>query len=116
MSSPIQIDVVSDVICPWCFLGKRRLDAALALIPEIKVEVAFRPFFLDPTIPADGMDRRTYLVNKFGEARLANLHDHLLAAAKEDGVPYAIDRITRSPNSLNAQRLALPCWSAKTGL
>ena len=101
----ISVDVVSDVICPWCFLGKRRLDKAIGLIEDIKVEVNWRPFFLDPTIPAEGMCRRTYLENKFGAERLKTLHDPILAAGKEDGVPYAFDRITRTPNTTDAHRL-----------
>jgi predicted DsbA family dithiol-disulfide isomerase len=109
--SVITIDMVSDVICPWCFLGKRRLDSALAQIPEIEVEVVYRPFFLDPTIPASGIDRHKYMVDKFGEERLKTIHDPLIALGKEDGVPYAFDKITRTPNTLNAHRLirwALP--------
>jgi predicted DsbA family dithiol-disulfide isomerase len=106
MTQPVHIDVVSDVICPWCFLGKRRLDRALAGLSEIKVEVAFRPFFLDPTIPMEGMDRRQYLVNKFGEGRLKTLHDPLVEAGKLEGVPYDFAKITRTPNTLNAHRLA----------
>ena len=101
----IAIDVVSDVICPWCFLGKRRLDKAIALLDDIKVEVNWRPFFLDPTIPKEGMSRRTYMESKFGAERLKTIHDPLIAAGKEDGVPYEIDRITRTPNSLDAHRL-----------
>ena len=66
------IDIVSDVICPWCFLGKRRLDKALASLPDIKADIGWRPFMLDPTVPLEGMDRRTYLANKFGEERLAD--------------------------------------------
>ena len=101
----ISVDVVSDVICPWCFLGKRRLDKAISLLSDIKVEVNWRPFFLDPTIPAEGMSRRTYLENKFGTERLKSLHDPILAAGKADGVPYAFDKITRTPNTLDAHRL-----------
>jgi predicted DsbA family dithiol-disulfide isomerase len=101
----ISIDVISDVICPWCFLGKRRLDKAIAMVPEIAVEVNFRPFFLDPTIPAEGLDRHTYMSAKFGEERLKTIHDPLIAAGKEDGVPYEFDKITRTPSSLNAHRL-----------
>jgi predicted DsbA family dithiol-disulfide isomerase len=101
----ISIDMISDVICPWCFLGKRRLDKAIAMIPEIEVEVNFRPFFLDTTIPAEGLDRHTYMSTKFGEERLKTIHDPLIAAGKEDGVPYAFDKITRTPSSLNAHRL-----------
>jgi predicted DsbA family dithiol-disulfide isomerase len=101
----IAIDVVSDVICPWCFLGKRRLDKAIGLLDDIKVEVNWRPFFLDPTIPKEGMSRRTYMESKFGAEQLKTIHDPLIAAGKEDGVPYQIDRITRTPNSLDAHRL-----------
>jgi predicted DsbA family dithiol-disulfide isomerase len=101
----VMIDMVSDVICPWCFLGKRRLDKALAQLPDIEVQVAFRPFFLDPTIPAAGMDRKDYLTAKFGRERLKTLHDPLIAAGNEDGVPFAFDKVTRTPSSLNAHRL-----------
>ena len=101
----ISIDVISDVICPWCFLGKRRLDKAIALLDGITVEVNWRPFFLDPTIPAEGMSRRTYLENKFGTERLKTIHDPILAAGKVEGVPYAFDRITRTPNTMDAHRL-----------
>ena len=101
----ITIDVVSDVICPWCFLGKRRLDKALALIPEIKAEISFRPFFLDPTIPPEGLGRHEYMAAKFGEERLKAIHDPLIKAGKEDGVPYHFDKITRTPNTMDAHRL-----------
>lgn len=105
MSDTIRIDVVSDVICPWCFLGKRRLDKALMQVPQAKVEVVFRPYFLDPTIPDGGLDREQYMVAKFGKERLKNIHDPLIAAGKEDGVPYHFDKITRTPSSMNAHRL-----------
>jgi predicted DsbA family dithiol-disulfide isomerase len=109
----IVIDVVSDVICPWCFLGKRRLDKAIGLLDGIKVEVNWRPFFLDPTIPKEGMSRRAYMESKFGAERLKTIHDPLIAAGKEDDVPYEIDRITRTPNSLDAHRLIR--WSHVSG-
>ena len=101
----ITIDVVSDVICPWCFLGKRRLDKALSLIPEIKAEINFRPFFLDPTIPPEGLGRHEYMAAKFGEERLKTIHDPLIKAGKEDDVPYHFDKITRTPNTMDAHRL-----------
>ena len=109
----IDIDVVSDVICPWCFLGKRRLDKAISQISDIQVEVNWRPFFLDPTIPKEGMSRRAYMEGKFGAERLKTIHDSLLAAGKQDGVPYQIDKITRSPNTLDAHRLIR--WSHPSG-
>jgi predicted DsbA family dithiol-disulfide isomerase len=101
----VRIDVVSDVICPWCFLGKRRLDKAVAMLPEATVTIHWLPFFLDPTIPPEGMDRHAYMLNKFGAERLKTIHDPLIAAGKQDGVPYRFEKITRTPNSLNAHRL-----------
>ncbi len=110
---PLTIDVVSDVICPWCFLGKRRLDKAIALVPEAEVQVRWRPFFLDPTIPADGISRHDYMTKKFGAERLKTIHDPLIAAGREDGVPYEFGKITRTPNTLNAHRLIR--WAADAG-
>ncbi len=109
----IEIDVISDVICPWCFLGKRRLDKAISLLDGIRVEVSWRPFFLDPTIPAEGMSRRDYMESKFGPERLKTIHDPLIAAGKADGVPYELDKILRTPNSMDAHRLIR--WSHGTG-
>ena len=103
--SVISIDVVADVICPWCFLGKRRLDKALAQLPDVKAQVIQRPFFLDPTIPPEGLDRHQYLADKFGEERLATIHKPLEEMGAKDGVPYRFDKITRTPNTLDAHRL-----------
>jgi predicted DsbA family dithiol-disulfide isomerase len=111
--SVISIDVVADVICPWCFLGKRRLDKALAQVPEIKVEVNNRPFFLDPTIPPEGLDRHKYMAEKFGEARLATIHRPLEEMGAKDGVPYQFDKIKRTPNTLDAHRLIR--WAQQAG-
>jgi predicted DsbA family dithiol-disulfide isomerase len=99
------IDVVSDVICPWCFLGKRRLDAALARLDDLDVFVRWRPFMLDPTIPPEGLDRQDYMLAKFGPERLKTIHDPLIAAGEELGVPYDFEAITRTPNTLDAHRL-----------
>lgn len=104
MADRFVIDVVSDVICPWCFLGKRRLDAALALV-DMDVFIRWRPYMLDPTIPPEGVGRKDYLLAKFGPERLATIHDPLIEAGKELGVPYHFDLITRTPNTLDAHRL-----------
>jgi predicted DsbA family dithiol-disulfide isomerase len=108
------IDVISDVICPWCFLGKRRLDKALASLADLDVFVRWRPYALDPSIPPEGLDRTIYLTNKFGAERLATLHDPLIQAGLADGVPYNFEAITRTPNTLDAHRLIR--WSHTTGL
>ena len=104
MPEPLAIDVVSDVVCPWCYLGKRRLDAALAR--ESGVEVRWRPFQLDPTIPSEGLDRQSYMRAKFrDEARLADIHARLTALGAEVGVAFDFAAIRRSPNTLDAHRL-----------
>jgi predicted DsbA family dithiol-disulfide isomerase len=105
MADRFIIDVISDVICPWCFLGKRRLDAALEQLDGLDVFVRWRPFMLDPTIPPEGLDRQQYMLAKFGPERLATIHDPLITAGAELGVPYDFDAITRTPNTLDAHRL-----------
>ena len=104
MASPFIIDVVSDVICPWCFLGKRRLDAALDTM-DMSVFIRWRPYMLDPTIPPEGLDRQEYMLAKFGPEKLKTIHDPLIEAGRELGVPYNFDAITRTPNTLDAHRL-----------
>ena len=105
MAERFIIDVVSDVICPWCFLGKRRLDAALNQLDGIDAFVRWRPYMLDATIPPEGMDRQQYMIAKFGPERLKTIHDPLIAAGEELGVPYNFEAITRTPNTLDAHRL-----------
>lgn len=104
MADRFTIDVVSDVICPWCFLGKRRLDAALAAL-DMDVFIRWRPYMLDPSIPPEGLDRHDYMLAKFGPERLKTIHDPLIEAGKELDVPYHFDAITRTPNTLDAHRL-----------
>ena len=104
MAEPFTIDVVSDVVCPWCYLGKRRLDAALK--QETGVEVRWRPFQLDPTIPTEGLDRQSYMRAKFrDEARIADIHARLKALGEEAGIAFDFAAIRRSPNTLDAHRL-----------
>jgi predicted DsbA family dithiol-disulfide isomerase len=106
MTAPLTIDVVSDVICPWCFLGKRRLDRAIAALTAQPVEVRWRPFQLDPSIPKSGVPRQAYLEKKFGTGpRLAELHKPLVEAGEREGIPYAFEKIAVTPNSLDAHRL-----------
>src|ERR1043166_4316652 len=90
------IDVVSDVVCPWCFIGKRRLEKALALRPEIAAEVRWRPYFLNDWIPREGIDRKTYLERKFGSVeRYAGMARRVQQAAAEEGLVYALAKISR---------------------
>jgi len=103
---PVRIDVVSDVVCPWCFIGKRRLEKALALKPEIPVEVHWHPYFLNDWIPREGIARNEYLTTKFGSPeRYAGIAQRVSAAAAEEGLDYAMDKISRQPNTIDAHRL-----------
>jgi predicted DsbA family dithiol-disulfide isomerase len=108
------IDVISDVVCPWCFIGKRRLEKAVALKPEIAVTVRYRPFFLNSWVPREGISRQEYLIRKFGsvERYMANA-PRVVAAAGEEGLVYNIDAITRQPNTVDCHRLIR--WSGESG-
>src|ERR1700733_660228 len=109
-SGSVHVDVVSDVVCPWCYVGKRRLEEAIALVPDISVEVNWRPYFLNPWIPREGIDRQTYLETKFGSAeRYAVIAERVASAAAMEGLVYAFDKISRQPNTLDCHRLIL--WS-----
>jgi predicted DsbA family dithiol-disulfide isomerase len=112
-SEPLTIDVVSDVVCPWCYLGEKRLEAALAEEPQ-PVALRWRPYQLDPTIPPGGLDRADYMERKFGKSgRLQSVHDNLTRLGAEFGIPFAFDKIKRSPNTLDAHRLIR--WAASAG-
>lgn len=103
---PVRIDVISDVVCPWCFIGKRRLEKALALNPDIPVDVHWRPYFLNDWIPREGISREQYLTTKFGSVdRYKGIAQRVSAAAAADGLTYAMDKISRQPNTLDAHRL-----------
>jgi predicted DsbA family dithiol-disulfide isomerase len=112
-SDTLTIDVVSDVVCPWCYLGEKRLEAALAE-ESTSVAVRWRPYQLDPTIPQGGLDRAEYMERKFGrDGRLKSIHDHLVRLGAEVGIPFAFDKIERAPNTLDAHRLIR--WAASAG-
>jgi len=105
-TQPVRIDVVSDLVCPWCFIGKRRLEKALALRPDIPVEVHWRPYFLNDWIPREGISREQYLTTKFGSPeRYKGIAQRVTAAAAEEGLVYASDKMTRQPNTLDCHRL-----------
>ena len=112
---PLKIDVVSDVMCPWCFIGKRRLEKALASVPDVAVEVEWHPFQLDPTLPQEGKDRAAYLNEKFGgPERAATIYARIEEAGASEDIAFAFDKITRSPNTLDAHRLIR--WAGIEGL
>lgn len=101
------IDVFSDPICPWCFIGKRRMERAVAdRGVERLVTVRWRAFQLNPGMPAEGMPRDSYLALKFGGAdRARQIYEMIAEAGDEEGVPFAFERIARTPNTVNAHRL-----------
>ncbi len=111
---PVRIDVVSDVVCPWCFIGKRRLEKALALKPEIPVEVHWHPYFLNDWIPREGMSREEYLTTKFGSPeRYKGIAQRVSAAAAAEGLVYDSDKMKRQPNTTDCHRLIL--WADAQG-
>jgi predicted DsbA family dithiol-disulfide isomerase len=102
----MQIDIISDVVCPWCFIGKRRLERALVMRPEIETEITWRPFQLNPDMPAEGMARADYIATKFGDSgHSRRIHQTIAEAGATVGIDFAFDKIKRSPNTRNAHRL-----------
>ncbi|HEY5598714.1 MAG TPA: DsbA family oxidoreductase [Kiloniellales bacterium] len=102
----MHIDIFSDVICPWCFIGKRRLERALAARPQSNLTLRWRAFQLNPDMPAEGMERRRYLALKFGGAGNAQVvYDQVQAAGDSEGITFAFDRMKRTPNTVDAHRL-----------
>jgi predicted DsbA family dithiol-disulfide isomerase len=103
-----RIDVISDVICPWCYIGKRQLERALDLLEKqhLRFTVAWHPFQLNPDMPREGVDRAQYRLKKFGSAeRSRQLDERITEAAANVGLEFHLDRLTRTPNTLNAHRV-----------
>jgi len=110
----LPIDVVSDVVCPWCFIGKHRLEKAIALKPEISVTVRYRPYFLNPWVPRTGISRTEYLITKFGSVdRYKANAQRIVMAARQEGLLYNLDAIVRQPNTLDCHRVIR--WSGESG-
>lgn len=111
----MKIDVFSDPICPWCFIGKRRMEKALEQNGLAgKVKIRWRTFQLNPGMPPEGMDRASYLALKFGGAeRAARIYDTIAAAGETVGIPFRFDRIKRTPNTIRAHRLIR--YAGRTG-
>src|SRR4051812_4209827 len=103
---PLKIDIVSDVVCPWCYIGKRRIEDALALVPDVPVEIHWRPFFLNPWVPREGISRDEYLTTKFGSVEAyKGIAGRVVAAANEEGLSYRPDLVRRQPNTVDCHRL-----------
>lgn len=110
----IAIDVVSDVVCPWCFVGSRRLEKALETLPDIDADVHWRPFQLDASIPEGGLERHSYMTAKFGSReRVDQAHAQLAELGKAEDIAFDFAAIKVSPNTLDAHRLIR--WASQAG-
>ena len=102
----MRVDIVSDTICPWCYIGKRRFERALSTHRTAGAAVEWRPFQLNPDMPAGGMDRQSYMVAKFGsEERVAEIFGAIERAGEAEGIRFAFDRVARTPNTVDSHRL-----------
>lgn len=103
----MQIDVISDTVCPWCFIGKRRLQRAMEMRPGIAFDVKWRPYQLDITVPRGGMDRQAYMRMKFGEDpnKIVEMYKLIAAEGAKDGIEFDFTSIQRRPNTLDSHRL-----------
>ena len=111
---PLTIDIVSDVVCPWCYIGKHRIEQALQLVPDVPVEVHWRPFFLNPWVPREGISREQYLTTKFGSVEAyKDISTRVVAAAEQEGLSYRPEQVKRQPNTIDCHRLIL--WADRIG-
>ncbi len=102
----MDIDIFSDTICPWCFIGKRRLERALAERPQPALTIRWRAFQLNPDMPPEGMDRERYLEPKFGGPVNARaVYEHVRQAGESEGIAFAFDEMRRTPNTVDSHRL-----------
>lgn len=116
--APLVVDVVSDLVCPWCFIGKRKLESALAEFahaePRVDMQVRWHPFQLNPDLPADGLPRTRYVAQKFGGAsRASEIYARVKAAGELVGIPFEFDRIEIQPNTFDGHRLV--AWAQQQG-
>lgn len=110
----MQLDIISDTVCPWCYIGKKRLEKAQIERPTIDFNINWRPFQLDPTIPAEGVDRQAYIERKFGAERAKSAGNAIREAGEMEGISFAFDQIKRSPNTLDSHRLIK--WAGSAGV
>ena len=97
---PLTIDIVSDVVCPWCYIGKHRIEEALKLVPDVPVQVNWRPFFLNPWVPREGISREQYLTTKFGSVdAYKGIAGRVVEAASQEGLVYRPELVQRQPNN-----------------
>ena len=102
----MKIDIIVDTICPWCYVGKKRFERALSIRPQLDLQIGWRAFQLNPRMPAEGMDRRDYVSEKFGGMdRARAVHGSLAQAGAEEGIDFNFSNIERTPNTIHSHRL-----------
>ena len=110
----LSVEVVHDLVCPWCYLGTRRLVRTIRRRPDLLVDLVWRPFLLNPDMPRLGMSRSDYVVRKFGgEDRARRLYTSITEIGRVEGVQFRFDRVRRTPSSVDAHRLVR--WAARFG-
>ena len=107
----INIKVISDTICPWCYIGKKQLEKAINKIDNIEFDISYKPFQLDPTMPTDGVDRKRYIDRKFGEDTAKEIGNKIREAGKLVGIEFNYENIIKTPNTLNSHRILK--WAEK---
>jgi len=105
MTKKLSIDVISDPVCPWCFVGKRRLESALSQLPELDITVRWHPFQLNPDMPREGRNRQEYYREKFGEERAEMMLSGLKDTGADEGISFGRDAEAMAPNTLSAHVL-----------
>ena len=111
----MKIDIISDTVCPWCLIGKRKLEKALAERPDLDVEVTWHPYQLHPDMPEEGADRKEFTAKKFGSIdRARELYEHVRQAGEAIGLEFQFGKVERSPNTLNSHRLIR--WATTAGV
>lgn len=115
LDAMIWIDIISDTVCPWCFIGKRRLEAAMRQRPNYEYQIGWRPFQLNPELGPRGMERGRYLALKFGgRERAQQVYRRVRAVGEEEGIDFRFDAIRQQPNTFDSHRLIL--WAARAGV
>lgn len=109
----IELDIFSDTVCPWCYIGKKRLENALNKYKSLKIKQTWRPFQLNPGMPPDGMDRQEYLISKFGSSDAAKtVYENIYEEGVKEGINFNFDLIEVTPNSFNSHRLLALAYNA----
>lgn len=112
---PMQIDIVSDTVCPWCFIGKRRLERAISQRPDMLFQISWRAYRLDPLVPPEGVDRKAYMRAKFGDSpQTRAMAEALLEAGAAEGIAFNFDGIEKRPNTTDSHRLIR--WASSAGV